>query len=632
MSSQQDQNRFNFDFSKIKSSLRNGQRDAYRESSDKDVTQLRCEFPTGYGKTKAGCLAYIAKRQIGQCNKLAIIVPGLERKESYLKEIEDDFRSLGYSLPPSNFIVDGSSALAGKGLHEVYIYNNECLDSEYKLESLLKLLKLHNFALFLDEYHHLASDSSRGKRIAKAVEASVFAVYMSATPVRTDKNSTIAGSEIDIQITRKEALIEDAIRPIKVHAMEYQIDISFDNERDIHSVTLSQYEEELEQLRREHGKNMTDAQFRSKVRHHSKYISTVIPHVVNLYNRKERDYPGLNQIIVYAENCQHAQQLVNDFRKFGLDSDQVDWVGTGPNGRGSKENSDVLDRFLCRGAYKKLKTPTLKCLIQVQKAAEGFNCIRANILVFLNALGGDCVLIIQMLGRGARRCYKVDPCHPGRMTEIDLCDVICSSDSPILPLLKGIESDQGLDTLEQKVGRSSQDRESPILYSIPDIALLDVNHTGTDVFCSDGLEFRKHEILEELHNLHPDVSLDRIEKDLDKILTNRKQTGAGLHVIEEYVKSEHEQLTEIKHMLHSAIKQMAGNIVSLLYSSGEKVYQGAYGDVVRKINSHIFEVYGGWRDELTISQCKDAHAYIQRINNTFSRSRKAEDVPSWAKL
>jgi len=645
MSLQQDQNRFEFDFSKIEKKLRNGQKQCYGESLKPLFTQLRCEFPTGYGKTKAGCLAYIAKRQIGQCDKLAIIVPGLERKESYLKEIEDDFRNLGYSLPPSNFIVDGSSALAGKGLHEVYIYNNECLDSDLKLESLLRLLRQHNFALFLDEYHHLAFDSSRGKRIARAVEASVFAVYMSATPVRTDKNSTIAGSEIDIKITRGEALVEDAIRPVKLHAMDYEIDVSFEGESGIRSVTLSRYKEELERLKQDTGKNMTDAQFRSIVRHHSKYISTTILYIANLFNSKESVYPGRNQIIVYAENCQHAQQLVNDFKKFGFKPEEVDWVGTGTSGRSSKENNDVLDRFLCRGVYKKLKTPILKCLIQVRVAAEGFNCIFANTLAYLNALGADCVLGDQMDGRGSRRDYVKDKCHPGEQSKIDYCDIICSCDSPQLPRLKGLVAEQDLSVedddedfnAEQKEIIPGQGQESPTLFNIPDLLIIDdVNYIGTEIIYCDGLEFNRREILERLHECNPDVPLAKLEHDvvniINDLVNSRKQVGEGKHVIELHIKSEHEQLEEIKAQLHTAIKQFTGNIVRILYSPNGKVYGDIYGDVMKKINSHIQEMFGGWRDELTISQCKDAHAYIKQANNTLFRSKKAEDVPSWARL
>jgi len=336
--------------------------------------------------------------------------------------------------------------------------------------------------------------------------------------------------------------------------------------------------------------------------------------------------------------------LVNDFKKFGFTGEEVDWVGTGTNGRSSKENNDVLDRFLCRGAYKKLKTPVLKCLIQVRVAAEGFNCIRANILVFLNALGGDSVLVVQMCGRAARRDYSVDSCHPGEKTDTDYCDIICSRDSPLLPYLIRMEREQHLLAgdvdhdfdAEQTELIEGVDSRSPILYSIPDLMIVDVHHVGTDVIYCDDYEIRKDEIFKQVQLLNPDVSLEKLEQDvanvINKMLSNRTPIGEGQHIVELHIKSEHEQLTESRQDLHKVIKQMAGNIVSLLYSSGDKVYQGVYGDVMVKINLHVKEVYGGKRDELTISQCKDARAYIQKINNTFTRSRKAEDVPSWAKL
>jgi len=360
---------------------------------------------------------------------------------------------------------------------------------------------------------------------------------------------------------------------------------------------------------------------------------------------KESVYPGRNQIIVYAEDCQHAQQLANDFKKFGFKPEEVDWVGTGPNGRSSKENSDVLDRFLCRCAYSKLKTPILKCLIQVQKAAEGFNCIRASILVFLNALSGDCVIFDQMTGRGSRRDYIKDKCHPGEPTKIDYCDIICSSDFPQLPRLRGMVVEQDLNAgdadkdfdAEQKETILGAGRESPVLFSIPDLMTVDnVNYIGTEVIYCDGLEFNRREILERLHECNPDVPLAKLEHDvvniINDLVNSRKQVGEGKHVIELHIKSEHEQLEEIKAQLHTAVKQFTGNVVRILYAPLGKIYGDIYGDVMKRINSHIQEMFGGWRDELTISQCKDAYAYIKQANNTLFRSKKAEDVPLWARL
>lgn len=601
--------------------LRIGQLEAYELARDPNRRELNCEWPTGYGKTVGICIAYAARASMGLIDKLLIIVPGTERKDSYLYEIEQDFRE------KVDFPVEGAadalSEFAGRYLAEVYVVNNESIPTNQDYLKRL-LTSKGRWMIAIDEYHHLRVGSVWGTAVSALVEHADFVLSVTATPQRTDKESTISGMTIHSKVSYSKALEEDAIRPIRVHALDYEVDISFDDgsdEKEVERIKLSEYESRLKEIKEEKAKTMTDAEFRGKVRHHSKYVQRLLLEAFSCWQYKEMMNPGQHQMIVYAADCSHAQELSRIFND--LAGERIaDWVGSGPNGRSEKTNRQILDRFLGRGDFASTDAPSLKCLVQVTKASEGFNCIRASVAVFLNMMGLS-VQAEQAIGRVTRRNYKIDPCHPGYYSSVDHADIFLSIDSPLLPLLRSLELPSLSD--EDKSERSGEGRESQLmLFSIPDFYIIDANWLSTEQFWvgRDGQKVSVETALSKAR-LHP-AAENKTDEELIQYLSQ-------VFGSEPKQLSTEERRRQAKNELNEAVGTLASSVVKV--RSNSTFAKSLVGDTKKAIAQHLKRKYGGGRDSLTVLEIKSQYDYIQEINNKIRAQKtlkqKLEAIPTW---
>src|SRR4029077_3234052 len=114
---------------------------------------------------------------------------------------------------------------------------------------------------------------------------------------------------------------------------------------------------------------------------------------------------------------------------------------------------DVLKRY---------KDNQLQCLVQVDKAGEGFNNKRSSVLVFLNLIRSSSKLA-QQLGRGLRRNHALP-------FDQDVCFVFASADTEIATFLENLELSLGLAEVVKQ--RKSEDDEDDIIDNWPTIAKL----------------------------------------------------------------------------------------------------------------------------------------------------------------
>lgn len=600
--------------------LREGQRDAYQLSLEKDRTELNCEWPTGYGKTIGICLSYAARASMGLIDKLLIIVPGTERKSSYLAEIEQDFIKIGF---PVNGATEALSLFAGRYLCDVYVVNNESvLSNESELLNLMS--GGGRWMVALDEAHHLRVGSKRGDSIARLTEKCDFLISVTATPRRTDKKPTITGGTLHSSVSYGDALKEDAIRPIRIHAHDYEVDISFDDgsdEKEVERVRLSEYEARLQEIKEQKGKELSEAQFRARVRHHSKYVQKILLDCYSTWLHKESLFPGQHQIIIYAMDCSHAEDLAKTFNDLAGEK-IAEWIGSGPNGRSEKINAGILDRFLGRGQFSSNDPPDLKCLVQVLKASEGFNCIRASVMAFLNAMG-ESVQAEQSIGRAVRRNYKIEPVHPGTIANDDYADIFVSVDSPLLPLLVSLGNATTDDLINDSVGTGSR---QTVLFPIPPFYIVDANWLSTEQFWlgNTGERISVQSALSKARK-HPGAE-NKSDDELIEYLTNIFGSKPKQQSFED-------TRDQAKKELKKAVGQLAATVVKS--RSNGTFAKSLMGDTIKAINSKLKREFVFGRDGLTLSEIKIQYEWIREINEQIVSAKqedKTQAIPSWLKI
>jgi hypothetical protein len=92
-------------------------------------------------------------------------------------------------------------------------------------------------------------------------------------------------------------------------------------------------------------------------------------------------------MIVGAMGCLHAKMVCEQIRDMFGDVLRIDWVGTGPHGRDSKENEAVIRKFCPpkRDGRRRPEDIQIDVLVHVGMAGEGMDSIYVTEVVHLNA-------------------------------------------------------------------------------------------------------------------------------------------------------------------------------------------------------------------------------------------------------
>src|SRR5690606_2867835 len=105
--------------------------------------------------------------------------------------------------------------------------------------------------------------------------------------------------------------------------------------------------------------------------------------------------------VLFRSSCSHGKMVCEQAKVLLPEFMEVDWVGTGPQGRSQQENEEVLHRF-CPPKDASGKRPwTLDVLVNVGIAGEGLDTTDVTEIVFLTP-GNLTISNLQTIGRGAR--------------------------------------------------------------------------------------------------------------------------------------------------------------------------------------------------------------------------------------
>jgi superfamily II DNA or RNA helicase len=547
--------------------LRQGQQELYNVVSNQQKSKYSIQLPTGYGKSWCACIAYAVMRGQHRVNRMLIIVPTDQQRSQYAEGLAGDLKALG--IPYSGIErCDNQGTWVIKQAHrnksEIFVAGIGSISADIGYYT--DLMSKGSWVVVADEFHHYAEDNTWGK----AIESLSYEVIlgMSATPFRKDKKNTIFGAQsFDVSVSIEDAYKEGAIKRVEANIGDYVVSWSTLEDPSPRNGLMSEYETEAEK------EELTISEYERKkgVRYYDKYISSIFLQLMNKYYDYEAQWPRQNQILVFAISCRHAEIVAKIINECAGGTGFADWIGVGEgdskfgsveSSRSDKQNAEILSRF---------QSNQLPCLVQVNKAGEGFNNKRCSIGLFLD-LVGDCPNKRQHIGRFMR----VNPESPGQSSVIFI-----SEDAPCRGLLEGLTDDfdaaDGLTPEEAKAKRQQGSRQ----LVIPDVFIIDAN------FSSDRIAYpfgdSAIETIKALRQTNPDVdAMYRGMTEADQIHLLHK----ALKIAEA---EKHPPLTseqrrdQAREKVKASVAKLVNHVCQKKY--GKSVPGSVKGDLFRVINS-----------------------------------------------
>jgi superfamily II DNA or RNA helicase len=588
--------------------LRNGQQqviDLLQDPSSmpRKASRLIAELPTGYGKTFVICAAFALLRDAGVAGRALIIVPSSEQFESYLNEVEADMAEIG---APISGALQANSLLALKAHRqnsaEIFVTTVQAL-SNGGGAMVNDLLSTGRWLVAADEFHRYAKSNTWGDAVGGL--NSVFTLAVSATPDRTDKAETAIMGSPDVRVTLREAVDEGAIRPVTVCASDYRVDLTMQGMESPQRFTTS----ELTAALAASGHDISSVEVKRDLRYFSKYLHKALLDAWGMLDSLNAEQPGEHKMLVFAMGVKHAKSICEQMNMIAGDN-IANWIGVQSTvqcddgtlksiGRPEAENKQILDDF---------KANKFNVLVQVKKATEGFNDVRCSVLLFLN-MTAESVQLKQMIGRGLRRNYRVEPDTGGRAKQ-DRCFIYVSKDHPGLEYMIRLEGDLADPDDEEGVdgGGGGGGGGTPV-YPISDFYILDAGFVGEELFYpfGDGT-ISETEAMTKARQGVPQLA-DASDADIRAHLS--KLFGMDPKPV-----STAKRIQEARQKIHAAAKTLASNVVRLRAErSGGTFIQSLLGDTIKAIHSRWLYMHPDLaHDNMTLDELEQKHAWIQQIN------------------
>lgn len=588
--------------------LRKGQEQLYQVVSNTDQRQYSIQLPTGYGKSWCACITYAVLRDKGRVNRALIVVPTDQQRSQYISGLREDLEILNIEYSDVERCDNQSAWVIKKAIRnksEIFVASVQslCADPGYYAD----LMDKGRWLVVADEFHHYGADNTWGAAIQRLDYEVILG--MSATPIRSDKKATIfSGTSFDVEISIEEAYREKAIKRIESRIGDYAVSWSSLDSPDPQNSLMSELEKEW-------ASDLSEYELKRGVRYYDKYISEIFLQVLSTWSQYESTWPGQNQILVFAMTCRHAEsisKIINDIAFPGFPSPFADWIGVGEGldgVRSDKENADILTRF---------QSNQLPCLVQVNKAGEGFNNKRCCIGLFLD-LVGDTPMKRQHIGRFMR----VNPEAPDQSSVIFI-----SEDSPAKALLENLQEsfDSVDDTLaEKRKGNGGASSERQLV--IPDIYILDTAFDSERIVYPYGSpEAAMSKYVEEA---------PQHVKDAYSLLTKEEALEAFKSAADPWLKAkyaaQHPPLTseQRRQQISQQVKRALGLLVSgiLRKRYGPSFPSSSRNDLYKLINGRWKRTHSA-HSEMDEDDLKRKHEWLKSLAESVNRG----EIPTWLNL
>lgn len=583
--------------------IRDGQKKAFEVADTITASDMLLVLPTGYGKTVAAIGVYATLRSRGIVDRLLWLVPTDAQREQlkYSRingrkgrgSIEVAADRLGIKV--SEVIACEKSEweirLSDRDSAEAFIATYQQIaagDQHFRY-----LLGKRKWMVVYDECHHLGEEGKWGP--ASDLKRA-FSLYLSATPMRSDKQSirgmpttTRKGNLVyraDVEVSLQNALMEGAIKIPVAHIEHYFVDVIPEGATE--SVRI-----DTNTLREGGIGDFSDYEAKRGLRYCSEYLSRILSDALTRLNQKLYLHPGAHQCLVFAMTCNHAEAVALQFNS--LQKGCADWIGVT---RSNEENDAVLNR------YRDNKLPVL---VQVDKAGEGFDNPRVSVLVFLHLIKSETKLF-QQFGRGLRRIAALKPSD-------DTCDIFASADTEIANLVVKLEIDL-TGFLEAGDPAQQQERQSR-LFDIPELIVVNAEWERTErlspvaPILSDALQKISDE-----YGVPPAQLLAAVEMTAPKM-----PEAAPIQVDAQQSRLIHREAC------HKALSILSANIVRLISKNGFRA--DLLGTIKKRVNGRWQREGGLKHDDMTSEEFDAKRRWLKQLNDTIMESRQ---IPRWLEL
>lgn len=592
--------------SKLNPAPREGQSEALLEIA-KCPNRMNVKLPTGYGKTYLALAAYSILKSIGEVNRLLVIVPTVAQRTQFEQSTPRNW---------GNYAIDGPSSVCDVSFFDVEAIRkhqkDDCQVYAITVQSLIgpagqnivsALLQKGRWMVVVDEYHHYGIKKRWGTTVASLNHD--FLLCMSATPTRPDEDS--AFGKPDVSVTYRQAVKDKAVKPLLGHAYHYKIDAVANGEVVSYSTTQI-----AEEAGGDSPKKIQKFLIDRKVRWSPKYIS---PLVTNPIDRMlaERLKTGKKLQAVVGAMCVSHAQLVYDQICSTFPCLNVEWVGTGDDGRPSEENEKIINQF----APSDGSDPTVDVLVHVGMAGEGLDTVMVSEVIHLNSASIN-NSNNQENGRAARYLEGV----VGHIN-FDGSSEYCTKDYVGPAIMDAMDDNEpGIcNRCEKKPCECDISREDNFL-DIPEqpvVELYNVELLGIDsgdatvqkmagLLCESVKEFTRGDLDD------PDSEVWKYAIDG---VTRMREREADEH-------NEKSEINQLKDRVGEALTIATSNVIRCTKANGLRVDRSFYADVKRRINSRKKLEIG------EISKSKEVYSQHYQWLHRFNKQLEQDGgVPEW---
>jgi len=567
--------------------------------------RLCIKLPTGYGKTYTALGVYSILREYGVSNRLLVVFPTDAQLQQFCNATPRRFRDYAIDGPRIVDDIRFSGAVSirkhQQDTCQVFAITAQSLIAARGMTNVQSLLQKGRWAVVVDEYHHYGVDKEWGRAINDL--SFDFLLCMSATPYRPNDDGAFGVPAVDVSY--RQAVKEGAVKELQGHAYHYKID-AIDEDGELLSLTTEEIiskaggrsEEKIDRLTK-------------TMRFSPKYVSPLITNPIDRMLRDRLKTGKPLQAVIGCMSVSHAQ-LVYEQVKSTFPHLNVEWVGTGVNGRPAEENTLAIRGF----APDDGSDPTVDVLVHVGMAGEGLDTVNVSEVVHLNAAGVNNANN-QENGRAARFL-------PGVLGHINFDG--CSGYAK-----EGYTGHAIMDAMDCMPASNEPDepegQDEPIdkddWFDLPDEPEIRIH----------SLECIKIDSGDETVQMMIEfaVSDDKIPFSARDFEDPEGQAVTYMiNAVREMRKKEAESLDEKSIVLQwsnaveGAVSVIAGNVMRLAAKNGLRVEKSMAGDLRRRINTAKKKQCGPVEKDVEV--LKSHYKWLKEVEENIKRTK---EIPAW---
>lgn len=587
----------------FKQNPRPGQWEVIRTAIEPGRSRLCAQLPTGYGKTFTAAAVYSALQKEGVVDRLLYLVPSTGQLNQFVQDGKGDLDAA--CVEGSLYVCDVAFAGAAQaikqhrtGSHQVFACTVQGLSSAGIGSTVKRLMETGRWMICVDEYHHYGLEKTWGRVVLdlERLPQCHYLLALSATPYRPGDDSAFGKPEV--VVTYKEAVEDQAVKPLRCHAYTYRID-AIDNgdvvsytTQDIIDRAGSDNPEVLERVFRE-------------MRWSPKYISPLVDTPITRMLGKRILHGYKLQALIGAFCCSHAQLVCEQVRAMFPEL-KVDWVGTGTNGRTDAENRAILDRFCPpkKDGKRRQEDIKLDVLVHVGMAGEGLDTVYVSEVIHLNPANKN-NSNDQENGRAARYLPQVE----------GFINVESGSDYARDYLGDRIE--YAFDTppdeipeTEEGDGESENERDIPELPDEPSIQIVDC----------ECIEINTGEVARMAEALH---AVSGIALDDPKLQEKALELYKSMRRKEAEQFNDRSCVEQWNEAVSGALSVVARRVIQLTSARGTRVDKSQVGDIKKRINTRKKRALGAIDKD--VETLRRHFGWLKSLENTLLD----EGVPEW---